>query len=195
MKFHFTKAAIIAAPVGTHYDTKQSGLCVHISATTKKYGVYVSIRNTPTRRSLGDVNDRSVEAVRAEAARVIAGLRETPKQRQRRLTVGDVLTMYNEYLEVDGARDSRYMERVFRLHWSHLLPCALADVTPVEVTTHHNKVAKAAGPAAARYAVTCLRTLYNYAGSLDLTTANPAKRVRTAPAKSRDTLREYMERV
>lgn len=85
MKFPFTKAAIIAAAPGTYRDAKQPGLYAYVTPTSRKYGVYVSIRNNPIRRSLGNVADQSVEAARAEAARIIHELRETPKQRQKKL--------------------------------------------------------------------------------------------------------------
>ncbi len=103
-KFNFTKAAIIAAPVGVHYDTRQRGLCVTVTPTSRKYGIYVSIRSVPTRRSLGDVDAKSVESVRREAAALIAELRETPKQRAKVTTVRSVLDLYSAYIADEGVK-------------------------------------------------------------------------------------------
>ena len=186
MKMLLTKAAIIAAEPGTYYDSKQPGLCVYVTPTSRKYGVYVSIRSVPTRRSLGNVADKSVEAARMEAARIITELRETPKQKQKKMTVGGLLSLYNEYLEIQGSKDSSYVDRATNLYWSHLLTRNLSDVSVLEVTQHHNKLSKQRGPSAARYAITVLRALYSYASSLDLTNANPAKFVKTAQCNSRD---------
>jgi integrase len=187
MRFSFTKASIIAAPVGVHYDSKQSGFCVTVTPTSRRYGIYVSVRGTPVRRSLGDIDGRSVEQVRAEAARVIAELRESPKQKQVKATVGRVVELYTDYLETQGAKDSNYIDRAAKLYWPHLLDRTLSDVTVLELTTHHSKLKRERGLSAARYAVTILRSIYNYAESLELCTFNPAKKVKVAAAKSRET--------
>lgn len=187
MKANLTKAVIATLPVGTHSDTKVSGLVCNVTANSRRYGVYVSVRGKPVRKSIGSCDDFSVEAARLEAQRIITKLRtETPAEKVKAVTIGEVVDLYNEYLEGAGKRDSLYLDRVMRLYWSKLLPRTLDDVTVLELTTIHNRIVKERGPSAARYAVTCLRTLYNYACSLELTTVNPAKRVRTAAAVSRE---------
>lgn len=185
-KFNFTKQAVIAAPVGVHYDTKQSGLCLTVTATSRKYGVYVSVRNSPTRRSLGNVADRSIESVRTEAARVIAQLRETPKQRARSATVQAVLDLYSAYIADAGVKHPDYMNDVMGRYWSALLPRQLEGITVFELTQAYRQLVNQRGPSAGRYAITCLRTLLNYAESLELIQSNPARKVRTGAATARD---------
>lgn len=187
MKLNLTKAVIATLPVGTHGDVKVVGLFCNVTATSRKFGVYISVRGRPVRKSIGSCADFSIEAARLEALRIISKLRsDTPAARVKAVTLGGVLNLYTEYLEGAGRRDSSYMDTVLNLYWSKFLDRTLDDVTVLELTTAHNRIVKERGPSAARYAVTCLRTLYNYAASLELTTANPAKRVRTAAAVSRE---------
>lgn len=185
-KFHFTKAAVIAAPIGTHYDTRQSGLCVTVTEHSRKYGIYISVKNKPVRRSLGDVADKSVEAVRAEAARVIAELRESPKVKAKKATVGEVLKLYTAYLYDEKAKDPEYMTDVMDRYWADLLPRQLDGITVLELTQAYRRIVKDRGPSAGRYAINCLRTVFNFADSLELTSNNPARKVKTSSAVSRE---------
>lgn len=185
-KFNFTKQAVIAAPVGVHYDTKQSGLCVTVTEHSRKYGIYVSVRGMPVRRSLGDVTGKSVESVRAEAAKLIAELRETPRQQARKATIQAVLDLYSAYIVDAGVKYPDYMNDVMERYWRALLPRQLEGITVLELTQAYRQLVNERGPSAGRYAINCLRTLFNYAESLELVQTNPARKVKTGAATARD---------
>jgi integrase len=100
--------------------------------------------------------------------------------------------MYSTHLEIQGVKYPEYMDAIMTLHWSAFLSRQLDSITALELNQAHHRIAKDSGVAAARYAINCLRTVFNHAMSLDLIATNPAKRVKTAPAKSRDVyLDEY----
>jgi len=191
MRLSLTKQAIATLPDGVHQDTKVQGLVVKVNPHSRRYGVYISIHGRPTRKAIGPVEDWSVDAARHEAQRIITTLRQTPKEKVKAITLREVLDLYNE--SITKAKDPDYMEKVITLYWSHLLKRRLESVTVLELETHHNKLSADRGPSAARYAITCLSTIYNYAIKKELLTNNRAKKVETAEATSRDVFLDEWE--
>lgn len=187
-KFNFTKAAILSAPIGTHYDTKCAGLVLNVTASSRRYGIYVSVRNMPTRKSLGDASLMSVEAARLKAAEVIRDLRTAkPAMPVKQVTtLGKLAEMFTGHLEMQGRRTSNYVEDAIRLNWNDLRGRDIDSITVIELAERHSKIVKERGPSAANRAITTLRTMYHYAASLELTEKNPAKKVRLIPERSRD---------
>lgn len=186
MKVTFTQAVIDSLPVGTHQDTKVAGLVCNVTPSSRRYGVYVSIRNTPTRKSIGAVADWSITAVRIEAQRVIAAMRATPAERQQKITLADLTKLYTSHLEAAGRKTSDYATNDVRLYWSKFNDRNINDITVMELAEGHNKIAKERGASAARRAITTLRTMYLFASRMEITEKNPAKKVRVTPDKSRD---------
>lgn len=187
MKVPFNKAVMSSLPVGTHQDSKCPGLVLNVTPSSRRFGVYISVRNNPTRKSIGPVEQWSVEAARTEARKIIQQLRggeRTPTAPK--VLLGQLASMYTAHLVASGRRTTRYMDDAMRLNWSHLADRPVADITVVELAEEHNRIVKARGPSAARRAILTLRTLYAYAASLEITERNPAKRVRAAPERSRD---------
>lgn len=186
MKENLTKAVVATLPEGTHYDTKVSGLCINVTAHTKKWGVYVWANGKPVRKSLGDASLMSVEAARLKAGEVIRDLKTAPKVVRRVITLGKLTEMFTAHLETQGRKTSGYAEDAIRLNWDDLRGRDIESITVIELAERHAKIAKGRGPSAANRAITTLRTMYHYADSLELTDRNPAKKVRLIPEKSRD---------
>jgi integrase len=186
MKVHMTKAVVASLPVGTHQDTKVTGLVCNVTEHSRRFGVYVSVKNVPTRKSIGSTDDWSVEAARIEAQKIITALREAPQARQQRTTLDELTNLYTAHLETAGRKTSDYARRDVDASWSHLKDRKLDDITVMELAEGHNKITKTRGPIAAKRAITTLRTLYLFANNMELTERNPAKKVRVAPDKSRE---------
>lgn len=191
MKFTFTSVNISdpTLPVGTHYDTKQPGLVLNVTAATRRFGVYVWAQGSPTRKSIGNALDGSwsVTAARTEAARIISDLRtRTKTAKPKQITLGDLADRYAKRCELKGHRSS-YMCNAFRLNWEHLRNTSIDDVTALEIADQHDLIAASRGPQAARLAVTSMRSLYALAIRLQLTDRNPALGVECSGGSKRDT--------
>ena len=188
MKVHMTKAVVASLPVGAHQDTKVTGLVCNVTEHSRRFGVYVSVKNIPTRKSIGSTDDWSVEAARIEAQKIITALREATSatKRTQRTTLDELTTLYTTHLETAGRKTSDYARRDVEASWSHLKARKLDDITVMELAEGHNRIAKERGPIAAKRAITTLRTLYLFANNMELTERNPAKKVRVTPDKSRE---------
>ena len=186
MKVQFNKAVVNTLPVGTHQDTKQQGLVLNVTPTSRRFGVYISIRSVPTRKSIGATADWSVEAARLEASKLITEMRSSEISRVKSYTIGALADMYTARLEGLGRRRSGYVTADMRLNWGSIMNRELDDISVVELTYIHDAILTSRGLAAASRAIRTLRTLYTYAEELELVTRNPAKRVRVSTLKSRD---------
>lgn len=177
MKFNFTKASVraIDLPIGTHSDTQQRGLVLNVTATSRRFGVYTSIQNNPTRRSIGPIEEWSCEAARLEAARIMIELREKasapPQARALTVTLSDLVKDYTKELEKKGRRGPDYIAYVVSLHWSHLDSRPIASITKEELREHHWKVGQESGKSSANRGIAILRTLFHYAVSTLSSTA------------------------
>jgi integrase len=197
MKTNLTKQVISTLPPGTYGDTKVQGLMVSIPETlgtgVPRYGVYVSINGRPMKKTIGPVSAWSVDAARAEAQRIITELRAAdPALRQAPTTMSEVVELYTKFLKSRKAKDTEYMETITNLYWPHLRPLKLTDIKVFRLQEHHDKLAEKRGPGAARYAIACLSTLFNYAIRKELATYNPAVKVDVAGKTSREVfLDEY----
>lgn len=49
LRFNFTKQAVrgLDLPIGTHYDLKQSGLVLNVTASSRRFGVYIWANGMP----------------------------------------------------------------------------------------------------------------------------------------------------
>jgi integrase len=194
MKLSLTKSNVMTLPEGTHQDTKQPGLVVNVTAHSRRYGVYLSINNTPTRKAIGPVAEWSVEAARAEAARVISDLRTKPKVAPKPVvTLDKLVRLYESYLRTQGRKCPDYVDTDVRLSWEHLRQRDVTTITVLELTEEHGRIAAGRGPTAAKRAITTLRTLFAYGEMLELVEKNPAKKVRVAPEQSREVFLEPWE--
>jgi integrase len=184
MKVAFNKQQVMSLPVGTHQDEKCPGLVLNVTDSSRRWGIYVSVRNVPTRRSLGAATGpgaMSVEAARREAVRLIGELRNGEQKRKvEAMTLGKLENLYS------AQSKSPWLSDAIRLNWSGMRGREIDSITTVELVEEHNKIVKARGPAAARRAILAMRTLFAYASALELTERNPAKKVRLVPEKSRD---------
>jgi len=100
--------------------------------------------------------------------------------------------LYTKFLKSRKAKDTEYMETITNLYWPHLRPLKLTDIKVFRLQEHHDKLAEKRGPGAARYAIACLSTLFNYAIRKELATYNPAVKVDVAGKTSREVfLDEY----
>lgn len=186
MRTQFNKSVVASLPVGTHQDSKQSGLVCNVTATSRKYGVYIWANGKPVRKSIGDASHMSVEVARIRAAEVIRELRSAPKVQRKVVTLGQLADMFTTHLEMQQRRTAFYVEDAMRLNWDDMRGRDIETITVLELAERHNKIAKERGPSAARRAISTLRTMYHYAASLELTERNPAKKVRLVPEKSRE---------
>ena len=186
MKVHFTKAVVATLPVGVHQDAKCAGLVCNVTENSRRYGVYISVRNVPTRKAIGPSSEWSVEAARLKAAELIRELRATPKEKASTVTVGQLADIFTAHLEASGRKTAYYVDDAMRLNWAAIKDRHIDSITVMELAEAHNKIVKERGPSAAHRAITTLRTMYHYASSLELTEKNPAKKVRLVPEKSRD---------
>ena len=182
-KIALTKAQVAALPPGTYADTKQSGLVLRVTATSRRFGLYCWINGSPVKRSIGLADEWDLSDVREEAARLIRELKGAPTTT--RHTLGEVADEYALRCANKNHR-TNYIEGIMRLSWEHWRQMPLDKITPLMVLQHHNKIVRERGPQAGRRAVRGLHTLFNFATKLQMTRNNPALGVETASAPSRD---------
>ena len=74
-KCKFTKQFCTDAGLanGTYYGTEVKGLVLNVTSFSRKFGVYGWYNGTATRKTLGDIADWTIPAVREEAVRVRGG--------------------------------------------------------------------------------------------------------------------------
>ena len=74
-KCKFTKQFCTDAGLanGTYYGTEVKGLVLYVTSFSRKFGVYGWYNGTATRKTLGDIADWTIPAVREEAVRVRGG--------------------------------------------------------------------------------------------------------------------------
>lgn len=178
-----TKNDIANLPPGTYKDDKQRGLILKVTESSRRYAMYCWINGSPVKRSLGPVDDMKLEEARDEVARLIRELRGAPLTR--RHTLGEVADLYVELSRQRQHRTS-YMEEVVRQSWERWRGTPLDAITPLMVQSAHNEIVKKRGPQAGRRALLALRTLFNYAVKMQMTTRNPAACVDPLPPPSRD---------
>ena len=188
-KFKFTKQAVTAPDlsVGTHYDTEVKGLVVNVTPTSRRFGVYGWYNGTATRRSIGNVADWSITAVREEALKVIAELKHRASGPGPALrTLGDLADAYTRELEKQGNRDTTYVTASMRLNWKDFTTRPIGSITKEELREVHYMIGEGRGKAAANRAVVVMRILFNFAIQEEIVTRNPASRVALYPTESRD---------
>ena len=189
MKVAFSKQVVLSLPIGTHTDTKVTGLVCTVTNSSRRFGVYLSVHGKPVRRAIGNVFDWSVEAARLEAQTMISELRKapaTPKEKAKATTFRQAVELYGEYLETQAVKHPDYATKMMTRYWSAYFDRRLDDISPLELTKEYGTIVKERGKATGYQAVKVLRVVFNYAMGLELTASNPAKLVKTASCKSRE---------
>jgi integrase len=189
MKVAFSKQVVLSLPIGTHTDTKVTGLVCTVTNSSRRFGVYLSVHGKPVRRSIGNAFDWSVEAARLEAQTMISELRKAPataKEKAKATTLGQAIELYGEYLVTQAVKHPDYVTKFLTRYWSAYFDRRLDDLSPLELTKEYGTIVKTRGKATGYQAVKVLRVVFNYAMGLELTASNPAKLVKTASCKSRE---------
>jgi site-specific recombinase XerD len=197
MKFLFNKTSVESAAVGTHQDSKVPGLVLNVTATSRRFGIYVWCPRTqkPLRQSIGPWPAFNVELARAKATELIYAIKraepvEGTKPKSRKL--GDIADDHEKSLRATGARHPDHFSVVLRLGCDDWRGRAADSITRDEVVERHNEIAGKRGKHAAARWVKALRAVYR---SADLVC--PATKVRIAPpsARARIASEEEMKRL
>jgi integrase len=187
-KFKFTRISVTAPDlaIGTHYDTEVKNLVLNVTAHSRKFGIYGWYNGSATRKSIGDVADWSITAVREEALKVIQQLKAAPKVKTSPTTLAGLAEAYTKELIKQGKRDTTYILNAMRLSWQDIEHRKIDTITKEELNEAHFDIGENRGRSAANSAITVLRMLFNYAIDEELIARNPASRVKLYPEASRD---------
>ena len=188
LRFNFTKQTVrgLDLPIGTHYDLKQSGLVLNVTATSRRFGVYIWANSTAVRKAIGPIDKWSVEAARIKAADIIRELKQPKEEKATTPTLAELAESYTRRLEIQGRRDTTYIADVMRLSWASIATRKVDTITKQELQATHDDIAAKRGKSAASGAISVLRMLFNYAIDDELMIRNPASRVVVYPSESRD---------
>lgn len=187
MKVQFNKSVVQSLPIGVHQDTKCPGLVLTVTEHSRRFGVYISVKSMPTRKSIGPVEQWSVEAARVRAGEIIRELRSDKPKAPAPTTLAALAHAYTRRLEIQGKRNTTYILDAMRLSWGSLADRKIESITRAELQEAHDDIAENRGKSAAASAIQVLRMLFNFAIDDELITRNPASRVVLYPANSRDT--------
>lgn len=187
MKVQFNKSVVQSLPVGNHQDTRCPGLVLIVTEHSRRFGIYISVKSMPTRKSIGPVDQWSVEAARVRAVEIIRELRSDKPKAVAVPTLRMLAVSYTRRLEIQGKRDTTYILSAIRLSWEAIADRKLDTITRAELQDIHDDIAECRGKSAAASAVQVVRILFNYAIADELIARNPASRVVLYPAKSRST--------
>lgn len=186
-----TKAYIDALPVPEKttmvWDSQPHLALKCRTSGLKVWVVYRSVKNRPTKVTIGRWPSFSVAAAREKARQIIASQdRGEVKTKAKVPTLARLSELYTAHLTADGRRVPEYLSGIVDKSWAGLKHRQIDSITTLEITETHNAIAVKRGRVAAARAVKVLRTLFNYAGSLDVYDRNPAKRVRINAGRPRD---------
>lgn len=168
MKVVFNKQSVESLPVGTHHDTKQPGLVLNVTETSRRFGIYVWNPNAngpkkgaPVRAAIGPWPAFTVEAAREKARDMIHAIKRGEQEKPRaKKTLGDLGDDHEDRLKAKGAKDPGHPNWVLDEGCPDWRNRAADSITDEEVEKRHNEIAAARGPSAAARFVKTLRTVY-----------------------------------
>lgn len=198
-RFNFTKPLLEALPLPApgkrtmYHDTRIRGLVLRVTAAgTKTFYMYRRVEGKPTKLSLGQFPDMSIDLARRRAEEMNGKLAQghTLKALQppRQMTVGELWTWYRDNHSDRKAKTTREQdEGRWNLHLSHLADIEATALTRQMVRDLHVDIGKRVGLYVANKCVFTLRTVYNLARDHELLEGiNPAEGIKPFPEKSRE---------
>ena len=199
-RFHFSKASLsnLSLPVGVRqqffYDEASRGLCVGVTQSgIKTFYVFRKFRGKPERVHIGRFPDTTIPQARKRAGQINsqfdAGLNANEIKRQKRgeLMLNELFDEYlNRHVELYNRRPDVTKDN-YRLYLSHLGGRRLSQITPLDVQTLQNRLARDIGTRTANKAITLLRAMFNRAIDWELFNGrNPTLGIRKFKELSRD---------
>ncbi len=197
-RFPFTNGRLQKLPVPDrgrqyHYDEKAAGLCLCVtSADSRTFYLYRKIDGRPERIRLGKFPETSIDAARKTAAELvgeIAAGRDPASERRARRTSPTLANLFTHWMETHAKLHKKSWQEDERQYRAFLKPWAgrrLGKIKKTDVQALHAKVGKASGIYAANRLLALLRAMFNKAGDLGWTGANPTAGVRKFKESSRD---------
>jgi len=160
--------------IGEYQDETEPCLFFYVTPTSRSWGFYrwSPFRRKPERRSIGALHDFGYEAAKQKAALIKAEQIEhgylQPKKRidpTVEVTLEKMAKLYTQKLRGEGADFPTYLEDAITWHFEKWLKKPFASITHGDLFDRHQAIAADPdrGPMAATRAITCMRSLYNYA--------------------------------
>jgi integrase len=204
-RFEFTGRELLEslppAPAGKrkfYYDTRHRGLALQVTdAGGKAFYLYRWLRGRPERVKLGTFPETTVQQARAEAERIIGGIREGQEpadfrtRRHGEPTLGEWLEEFlthkrNRRKQPLAERTKAGYRADFARYFAKLAARQLSQIEGADVARVHSSVGKRA-PYAANRAVALVSSLYGYAGLRKVFTGpNPAAGIQHFPEEHRE---------
>lgn len=198
-RINFTKAALekTGCPAGQDreyiYDLRTPALAFCTTATGhRSFYLYKRVKGRPQRIRLGGFPELSIEQARIQAAKVngdIAGGAD-PQQVKRlgraESTVGDLLTHYLETHAKLHKKTWRDDEEQFDRYLESWRNRRISTIRTTDVQAIHAKVGREHGHYAANRMLSLISAMWNKAGGVGFSGANPAKGVQKFKEKSRE---------
>lgn len=199
-RFNFTKTALLALPTptagrATYHDVKTPGLQLRVTQTgVKTFSVFRRVKGgQPTRITIGRFPDVAIEQARKRAmnctAELASGTDVAERQRKARavMTFGELFNLYlNQHSKIKKRTwqqdESQYKQYLAASIGKRRLP----DISRKNIADIHSKITSDGHATTANRVLALISSVFGWAISVDLWTANPVIGVRKNAERSRD---------
>lgn len=172
--FNFTKPALESLPLpvpgkrDTYHDARVRGLVLRVTSTgAKTFCVYRRVDGQPTRVTVGNFPDLSVEQARRKAEELNGAIAQGENPNKRKKSAREEMTLQGLLDAFSVAKQRKktlaYDQAQFRRYLSHWADKKLSAVERTDVRALHAKVGSDHGHYAANRMLALVRSLYNFA--------------------------------